>query len=85
MAKVKKEKKSQKELNLEKLQAGISLVYSHPLFGQCLFYPPNLYGKQTLGSATIGIVEASGSIILNHDVDLAPAEWAYVIAHHRTF
>jgi len=88
LSKMKKEKKSQKELNLEKLQAGISIVYSHPLFGQCLFYPPNHYGSQTLGSATIGIVESSGSIILNHDADLTPAEWAYVIAHnmlHRAF
>ncbi|MCM1090279.1 MAG: hypothetical protein NC092_07385 [Butyrivibrio sp.] len=77
----KKKKKSQREINRESLEAGISIIRAHPLFGHCM---PNIriMDKASLGSQTMGIVRSDGMVLLNESVTLPAKQWAYVIAHN---
>ncbi|MDE6312231.1 MAG: hypothetical protein K2M46_01155 [Lachnospiraceae bacterium] len=77
----KKEKKSEKEINRENLQAGISLIQHHPLFGDCM---PSMVSatKEQLGIHTMCLVHSDGTIMVNESIFLSPKQWSYVIAHN---
>lgn len=75
------QKKQQKLTpNEEKLQYGISIIKSHPLFSgiDCNL---QLCKKEVLGKQTAAMVTSYGTILLNQNYALAPPEWAYTIAH----
>lgn len=77
----KEKKKSQKEINRENLQNGISIIHTHPLFGRCgayIFPVP----KREIGSNTICTVHSDGKILANEDYPLTPKEWSYALAHN---
>lgn len=81
MAKDKKEKKkSQKEINIENLNAGINMLHNHPLFGELRYII--FYSKQsTLGKGSYCNVDSDGNIYVNENEYLSPRAWSYVIAH----
>lgn len=81
MAKKKEKRKSQKELNKDNLDAGVSIIRNHPLFGGCMPYI-RIENKDRLGSQTMGIVYSNDVICLNVSITLTPMQWAYVIAHN---
>lgn len=82
MAKSKKEKKkTQKEINRENLEAGISIINKHPLFGECNSFYKRIADRRTLGANTMCIVSSNGEITANEDITLNPKQWAYVIGH----
>ncbi len=74
-------KKTQKEINRENLQNGISIIYHHPLFGGCA---PRIYSlsKNDIGANTMCIVHSDGNIKANEDYPLSPKQWSYVLAHN---
>lgn len=76
----KSKKKSQKEINIENIRAGLALIDNHPLWGRC-YYSSRIVGKQIIGNSSMGICESDGYILLNEDITLSPRQWAYVIAH----
>lgn len=78
----KEKKKSQQQINEENLQAGISLIDSHPLFGSCFRCDMRKDGKN-MGRNAYAAVSSSGEIFLNETKFLAPRQWAYVIAHQK--
>lgn len=82
MAKKSKKKKTQKEINRENLQAGLSLVDQHPLFGSCYHIYKRIGDKRTLGTNTICIVDSHGYLYANEDISLTPKQWAYALAHN---
>lgn len=79
--KKKQKKKSQKEINLENLAAGITVIKQHPLFGNCHFTRTYNDGRN-LGAKSIAVVSSQGIIRLNENASLSPKQWAYVIAHN---
>lgn len=76
-----KKKKSQAEINLENLQAGISIINQHPIFGYCNCYLVN--AGRALGKNNYATVSSKGEILLNENLYLQPKQWAYVIAHAK--
>lgn len=74
-------KKSQKEINRENLQKGITLIMNHRLFKGCT---PRIMilSKSDLGSKTMCIVSSDGTIRANEDYPLSPGQWSYVLAHN---
>lgn len=82
-SKAKKEKKkSQQQINEENLQAGISIIGSHPLFGSC-FRCDIIKDGKNLGKNAYAAVSSKGEIFLNEHKFLSPKQWAYVIAHTK--
>ena len=81
MAKKQKKQKTQKEINLEQLQAGAQLIKAHPLFGGCC-YSLHITDRNTLGNHTMCIVNFDGRIFVNSDLSYSPKQWAYMIAHN---
>lgn len=82
MADKTKKKKSQKEINLENLNAGHRIIWQHPLFGYSFL--TSLYNDgRNLGSKSIACVTSQGKITLNENITLSPKQWAYVIAHNK--
>lgn len=77
-----KKKKSQQQINYENLQAGISIINSHPLFGDCFRCIMKNDGKN-LGRNVYATVSSKGEILLNENKFLSPKQWAYVIAHNK--
>lgn len=77
----KEKKKSQAEINRENLQAGISIINQHPLFGYCYCYLRN--DGRNLGKNVYATVSSKGEILLNENMYLQPKQWAYVIAHAK--
>lgn len=77
----KEKKKSQKEINKENLQAGISIIYQHPLFRG---WVPRIFSvpKSDIGSDTMCIVYSDGLIRANEEYPLSPKQWSYVLAHN---
>lgn len=77
----KEKKKSQKEINKENLQAGISIIYQHPLFRG---WVPRIFSvpKSDIGSDTMCIVYSDGHIRANEEYPLSPKQWSYVLAHN---
>lgn len=73
-------KKTQKEINLEQLEAGAQLIKAHPLFGGC-YYSLYTADKNALGNKTMCIVNSAGTIYVNKDLSYTPKQWAYMIAH----
>ena len=73
-------KKTQKEINIENIHAGLSLINNHPLFGRC-YYTPKIVSKQLIGNSSMGVCESDGYVLLNEDITLSPKQWSYVIAH----
>lgn len=78
----KEKKKSQQQINEESLQAGISIIDSHPLFGGCFRCIITKDGKN-LGKNVYAAVSSKGEILLNENQFLSPKQWAYVIAHNK--
>lgn len=78
----KKKKKSQTEINRENLQAGISLMNQHPLFGDC-FNCYLIYNGKNMGKHEYATVSSNGDILLNENMFLQAKQWAYVIAHAK--
>lgn len=78
MAKKNSENKISK--NEQQLLDGISIVESHPLFGQ-LYIRNEIVPKSKLGKNIPAKVSSSGTVYLNKDCDKQPKEWAYIIAH----
>lgn len=77
----KEKKKSQAEINRENLQAGISFINQHPLFGYSYFYLRN--DGRNLGKNVYATISSKGEILLNENMCLQPKQWAYVIAHAK--
>lgn len=77
----KEKKKSQKEINLENLASGISMIRQHSLFGNC-FFIRTYYDGRNPGSKVMATVTSDGTIALNETAALSPKQWAYVIAHN---
>lgn len=77
----KEKKKSQAEINRENLQAGISFINQHPLFGYCYCHLRN--DGRNLGKNVYATVSSKGEILLNENMHLQPKQWAYVIAHAK--
>ncbi|MBR3834592.1 MAG: hypothetical protein IKJ73_09745 [Lachnospiraceae bacterium] len=77
----KEKKKTQKEINRENLQSGISIIYQHPLFKGCT---PIIHiaNKTDIGTNTMCIVHSDGTIKANEDYTLSPKQWSYVLAHN---
>lgn len=75
-------KKSQKQINLENLQSGMSIINAHPLFGNCFYCNIRNDGKN-MGKETYATVSFKGDILLNENLYLLPKQWAYVIAHNK--
>ena len=77
----KEKKKSQKEINRENLENGISLIYNNPLFRWC---SGRIYRvtKSDIGASTMCFVYSDGTIRANEDYPLTPKQWAYVLAHN---
>jgi predicted metal-dependent peptidase len=67
----------------EALDAGIKLVYKHPMFGALLRRGWIGYGREAseLPAEAWAVVSKSGVIHLHPKRRAEPAEWAYVIAH----
>lgn len=82
MAKDTAKKKTQKEINRDNLLAGMALIHSHPLFGQCYHVKTRVCNRNSLGVTTMCVVDAGGYLYLNEDFVLSPKQWAYVIAHN---
>lgn len=80
MSKKKNEKKNIITVKEANLNAGITIINRHPLFSQLHGYKEIRTGKQ-LGRSCAAIVSSNGYILLNKDVLLTPAQWAYAIAH----
>lgn len=78
----KDKKKSQKEINYENLQAGISIIECHPLFGGC-FHTSFYDNGRNFGKEGYATVSSDGEILLNENRYLLPHQWAYVIAHNK--
>lgn len=78
----KEKKKSQQQINHENLQAGISMINGHPLFGGC-FQCSTILDGRNLGKAVYAVVSSDGVLRLNENMYLLPREWAYVIAHNK--
>lgn len=66
--------------NEEKLQYGISIIKSHPLFFQ-LYKQIIIHDKILMGKDCAAYVDSSGYIYLNKDIFLTESQWAYAIAH----
>lgn len=77
----KEQKKSQKEINRENLESGISIIYHNPLFRWCAGKIFRVT-KSDIGAATMCLVYSDGTIRANEDYPLAPKQWAYVLAHN---
>lgn len=77
----KEKKKSQAEINRENLQAGISYINQHPLFGYSYCHLRN--DGRNLGKNVYATVSSKGEILLNENMHLQPKQWAYVIAHAK--
>lgn len=77
----KNKKKTQQEINVENLQAGLSLINNHPLFGDCFYCHFEMNGKR-MSKEAYAQVSSQGYIFLNEKQTLAPKQWAYVIAHN---
>ncbi|MCR5101661.1 MAG: hypothetical protein K6B41_09925 [Butyrivibrio sp.] len=77
----KEKKKSQAEINRENLQAGISYINQHPLFGYSYYHLRN--DGRNLGKNVYATVSSKGEILLNENMHLQPKQWAYVIAHAK--
>lgn len=77
----KEKKKSQKVINRENLESGISIIYQHPLFRWCSVRICRV-SKSDIGAATICLVHSDGTIRANEDYPLAPKQWGYVLAHN---
>lgn len=82
MAKDSNKKKTQKEINRENLQAGLALIHAHPLFGNCHHVRTWIGNRNSLGAATMCVVDAGGCLYVNEDAMLSPKQWAYVLAHN---
>lgn len=80
MSKKRNEKKNIITVKEANLNAGIAFLNRHPLFSQLHGYKEIRTGKQ-LGRNCAAIVNSNGYILLNKDVLLTPAQWAYAIAH----
>ncbi len=80
--KTQQKKKSQQQINYENLQAGISIIKSHSLFGNCFRCIMETDGKN-LGRNVYATVSSKGEILLNENKFLFPKQWAYVIAHSK--
>ena len=78
----KEKKKTQAQINYENLQAGLSMIKQHPLFGNCFYCYERADGKN-LGKQVYAAVSSSGLILLNENQYLQPKQWAYVIAHAK--
>ncbi len=77
----KEKKKTQKEINRENLQSGISIIYQHPLFKGCTPII-HIVNKADIGTNTMCIVYSDGTIKANEDYTLSPKQWSYVLAHN---
>lgn len=77
----KKQKKTQKDKNLEAIDAGIHLYKEHKIFGTC-FVHIQIANSRITGKDGFALVEKQETICLNADKYLTPKEWAYVIAHN---
>ena len=78
--KKKEQKKSQKEINYENLLKGISMVRSHPILGAV---SANIVTtSENLNKKTMAIVDSKGNILANANYELAPGQWAFVLAHN---
>jgi len=77
----KEKKKSQKEINRENLQGGITLIMKHPLLRGC---SPRIItvSKSDIGIGSMCIVSSDGIIRANEDYPLSPKQWSYVLAHN---
>lgn len=80
MANKEKGKKSQREIDRENLQEGISILMKHPIFGSCRTMI-RVGTKNELGTNTMCLVYADGTIRANAEYSLLPKQWAYVLAH----
>lgn len=78
----KEKKKSQLQINTENIQAGMELINSHPLFGDC-FHCNIRIDIKNLGKESYAMVSSNGEITLNGNKYLQPKQWAYVIAHNK--
>lgn len=76
----KEKKKSQKEINMDNLNAGINIIHNHPLFGE-LYYSINYSKYSNLEKGSYCSVDLNGQISVNENEYLSPRAWAYVIAH----
>lgn len=73
-------KKSQRKINKENLEAGISMIKNHPLFGNLLVQI--YYSTQSpIKKGHYIYVSSNGSITVNENESLAPKSWAYILAH----
>lgn len=61
---------------------GLSLIQTHPLFGECYRIYERISNRKILGDKTICTISSDGWLMLNEDITLAPEQWAYVIAHN---
>ena len=77
----KEKKKTQKEINRENLQSGISIIFQHPLFKGCTSRI-HIVNKSDIGTNTMCIVHSDGTIKANEDYTLSPKQWSYVLAHN---
>lgn len=76
----KKKKRSQKEINLENLEAGIRIIRDHTLFG-ALSYGIQYIKNPFLGKGSYCCVDSKERIYVNEKEYLPPRGWAYAIAH----
>ncbi|MBQ9361779.1 MAG: hypothetical protein IJT96_12160 [Lachnospiraceae bacterium] len=78
----KEKKESQKERNRRLLTEGETILAKHPVFRHVCCYAGR-EGNSRLGKNTSAVVslKESHNILVNEDMELAPAQWAYVIAH----
>ena len=76
----KKKKRSQKEINLENLEAGIRIIRDHTLFGT-LSYRIQYIKSPFLGKGSYCCVDSQERIYVNEKEYLPPRGWAYAIAH----
>lgn len=75
---------SKNKINIkeEQLNRGITLINSHPLFGN-LAGSLQIRDQRLLGKNGAAVTDSRGTVSLNKDLLLSPKEWAYVIAHCR--
>lgn len=77
-----KKKKSQIEINTENIEAGLSIVSSHPLFGYD-FHRRIYLDNKNMGKDCYAVTYSNGEIFLNRNKYLSPKQWAYVIVHNK--
>ena len=66
--------------NEEKMQQGLEIVYSHPMFGR-IHISKHFSEKNKLSKDTSALVSDRGYVLINQYADHTPREWAYIIAH----